>query len=294
MIASPTELAYFIEVANTLNLSRASERLGISQPSLSIAIKKLETSIGTELLLRHKRGVTLTQAGKQLLAHTKKLHQYWEEVKTQTLASHQAVQGRFIIGCHPSIALHHVKGREFTSFLADLLSQHPKLEVAFQHEMSRKITERVINLSIDIGIVANPIKHPDLVINKLVNDEVTFYQSAQHTNANQCMKSGNAVIICDDEMMQVQSLLKTLQKKGMKFNRVLTSSNLEVIASLTAQGCGIGILPGSVGMGVYADRLKPYPKMPVYHDEICLIYRNENRGLKAMQVMLGAIKKLYQ
>ena len=77
-MASQAELRYFIEVANSLNLSRASERLGISQPSLSVAIKRLEGSIGTELLIRQKRGVVLTQAGKQLLAHAKQLLQYFD------------------------------------------------------------------------------------------------------------------------------------------------------------------------------------------------------------------------
>ena len=75
---SQAELKYFLEVANTKNLSRASERLGISQPTLSVAIKRLENSIGTELLIRQKRGVALTQAGKQLLIHAKQLLQYWE------------------------------------------------------------------------------------------------------------------------------------------------------------------------------------------------------------------------
>jgi len=61
MLPSAAELEYFLEVANTLNLSRASERLGLSQPSLSLAIKRLELSIGTQLFIRHKQGVTLTQ-----------------------------------------------------------------------------------------------------------------------------------------------------------------------------------------------------------------------------------------
>ena len=69
MIASPNDLIDFIELSNTLNFSRASERIGISQPSLSTAIKRLEQAIGAELFIRGKNGVSLTQAGKRLLSH---------------------------------------------------------------------------------------------------------------------------------------------------------------------------------------------------------------------------------
>lgn len=105
MIPSPADLTYFLEIANLLNLSRAAESLGISQPSLSLAIQRLEKSVGTTVLVRHKRGVSLTKAGKQLLAHTRQLMQHWDSIKSETLASVYEIQGNFSIGCHPSVAL---------------------------------------------------------------------------------------------------------------------------------------------------------------------------------------------
>lgn len=285
---SHSELKYFIEVANSLNLSRASERLGISQPSLSVAVKRLESAIGTELLIRHKKGVTLTQAGKQLLAHSKQLLQYWEEVKSQTLASHYDVQGSISLGTHPSLALHF-----FSGFLPEILTKHSKLEIQLKYDISRKITERIINLSIDIGIVANPIKHPDLIIQKLFEDKVTFWQAIEIKNTSQNIHSGDGIILCDPELTQTQWLLKHAHKKGIKYGRVISSSNLEVIASLTAQGCGIGILPSSVA-SEYAKILKPVVKMPVYHDEIYLIYRHENRDIKSVQTVTSAIKTFFK
>jgi len=52
MIPSPADLGYFMEVASTLNVSRAAERLGISQPSLSLAIRRMEEALGAPLLVR--------------------------------------------------------------------------------------------------------------------------------------------------------------------------------------------------------------------------------------------------
>lgn len=94
MLASPTELYYFNEVCRTLNFSRASERLGISQPSLSQAMKRLERFIGAPLFLRLKSGVRLTKAGEQLHKHTDALLTLWERVKAESLASCQEVQGK--------------------------------------------------------------------------------------------------------------------------------------------------------------------------------------------------------
>lgn len=289
-MASQAELKYFIEVAYSQNLSRASERLGISQPSLSLAIKRLENSIGAALFIRQKRGVALTQAGRQLLVHAKQLLQYWDEVKSQALASHHEIQGSFKLGCHPSLGLNSLSG-----FLPDLLLNNPKLEIQLEYDISRKITERVINLSVDIGIVVNPVQHPDLIIHKLLKDEVTFWSSSKIKNRNQDLVSGDAIIICDPELAQSQWLLKNAQKKHMKFSRLLASSNLEIIASLTANGCGVGILPNRVALSPYSkNMLKAIKNMPVYHDDICLIYRHENRNIKAVQCIINAIKSYYR
>lgn len=285
MIASANELLYFAELANTLNFSRAAERIGISQPSLSTAIKRLEHAIGTDLFSRGKNGVALTQAGKRLLSHTKQLLQLWSTVKSESLASHHEVQGCISIGCHPSVALYSLH-----KFLPALFSNYPKLEVQLKHDLSRKILEGVINLSIDIGIIVNPVKHPDLIIQKLYDDKVTLWTAANSKRDSQNIQSGNAVLLCDAELIQTQSLLKQMHKHGIEYKRLITSSSLEVIASLTAHGSGIGILPTSVAISSYPTKLKAVAKMPIYHDEICLAYRHENRHIKAVQVITSAIK----
>lgn len=285
MIASSNELIYFVELTHTLNFSRASERIGISQPSLSTAIKRLEHSIGTELFIRSKNGVTMTQAGKRLLAHTRQLLQLWDTVKSESLASHHEVQGSILLGCHPSVALYSLH-----KFLPDLFSSYPQLEVKLKHDLSRKILEGVINLSIDLGIIVNPVKHPDLILHKLYDDKITLWQTTEARNANQDFQSGHAVIICDPELTQTQALLKKLHKIGFKYRRMITTSSLEVIASLTAHGGGIGILPTSVAASSHPETLKPLPKMPSYHDEIYLAYRHENRNIKAVQTIISAIK----
>lgn len=279
MIPSPGDLTYFIEVATAQNISRAAERLGISQPSLTVAIQRLEHSVGAPLLIRSKKGVVLTQSGKQLLIHARELMQRWETIKTSTLASTHDIQGHYTIGCHASVALYSLSG-----FMGDLLEDNPKLEIKLMHDLSRKVAERVIQTEVDLGIVVNPVQHPDLVIRKLCDDEVSFWVG-KGSRKIQDFQSGEAVLICDPELLQTQDLQKKLKKSGLSYKRVLTTSNLEVVTELTAKGAGIGIIPGRVAATALGKGLARVPKAPVFRDEICLIYRIENKGVKSIQVM---------
>src|SRR4051812_39492811 len=131
MIPSPADLKYFMEIAQTQNVSRAAERLAISQPSLSLSIRRMEQQLGVALFIRSKRGVSLTQAGRQLLVKARHLQQTWDDVRASALASMEEVQGSYVIGCHSSVALFGIGG-----FLPDLLEKYPKLDISLRHDIS--------------------------------------------------------------------------------------------------------------------------------------------------------------
>jgi len=282
---SKDDLLYFLEVTNTLNLSRASERLGISQPSLSIAMQRLETALATPLLIRYKKGVLLTPAGKQLLNHAKQLLEYWESVESKVLLATQEPQGTFTLGCHSTIALSY-----FPHFLPALLEKHPKLSLHLKHNISTKILESILDLSIDVGVIVNPIKHPQLIMHKLYEDETACWYSPHQTNM-QDIHSGKMTMICDPELLQTQAILKKMNKKGIKYDRILSSSSFEVIAALVADGGGVAILPSSIAL--HSNKLQKIPQTPTYADEIYLIYRPETRDLKGIQAIVSAIREYF-
>ena len=289
MMPSPSDLTYFVEVASTGNLSRAAERIGITQPSLSLSIQRLEHSIGTPLLIRSKKGVTPTQAGKQLLARTKDLLQQWDNIRSHALSSTHDVQGNYVLGAHSSVALY-----SMPYFLSDLLEKNPKLEIKMVHDLSRKIAEKVISMEIDIGIVVNPVKHPDLMIKKLCTDEVTFWTSIKPNKKTQNYQSGEAVLISDPDLLQTQSLTKQLKKGGIQYSRTLPTSSLEVVTELVASCAGIGIIPSRVANHLAPKKLQRIPNSPVFNDEICLIYRVENKAVQSIQAIAAAITKAFE
>ncbi|MBT4790614.1 MAG: LysR family transcriptional regulator [Halobacteriovoraceae bacterium] len=285
MVISPSDLAYFIETANTSNLSRAAERVGISQPSLSLSIKRIELSLGAEVFIRSKKGVTLTKPGKNLLKHSKILMQYWDQLRSEALASINDISGSLSLGCHPSVGLY-----TLDKFLPSIFNLFPELEIALKHDLSRKITEQVISLDIDVGLVINPVRHPDLVIHNLCEDVVTLWTNG-HKSKILDYKSGDAILICDPALLQTKDLQDKLKRKGIRFSRIITSNNLENITNLVSAGAGIGIIPSRIVEKLAGKKLKMIKGAPKFKDTLSVIYRVENRKVKSLQFLVGEISK---
>ncbi|MCP4913090.1 MAG: LysR family transcriptional regulator [Oligoflexia bacterium] len=260
MLPNPSDLVFFMEVVSTGNMSRAAERLGVSQPALSQAMKRLETNIGQQLLLRSKTGVKATKVGEKLALKSKDLLTQWEELKNEATREKEEIRGRFKIGVHPSVAIY-----SMGELTAKLIKKYPGLEIKFEHDLSRKVTEQVISMEIDMALAINPVAHPDLVMKKICGDKVSFYQ-AKNVSKN--------VLIYHPELTQAQEMLGALRKKDFSYERTITTDNLEFILELTVAGGGVSILPGKVAAKA-GKKIAPVAKLPSYEDSLYLIYRHD-------------------
>ena len=281
MVPSATDLGYFLACAELGSLSRAAEQLDISQPSLTLAIQRLEQQLGDTLFIRHQKGVKLTRAGTALLQHARQLVSQWEAVKTATQVALNVVQGNYRLGAHPSVAL-----CALPRFLPAFLAQYPNFSLQLIHGLSHEITQQVLNLSIDVGIVVNPTKHADLVIIKLADDKITLWQ--QPKGALSSIKAlKDFVLIADPHLAQTQFILKQLRKKSVTPTRLINTGCLELIAELTAKGAGVGIMPKTIAR---SKKLQSIPQAPVYADEICVVYHGANRNVAGLKALISAIK----
>lgn len=277
---SPQEISYFLESARTGNLSRAAERLGITQPALTMALRRLEDSLGVELFHRSKKGVRLTKAGELFQTEAKSLADQWDRLTKVLGRSVDELRGTYSIGCHPSVALY-----SFPQTLPGVLRDFPELNLELHHDISRKIAERVIKGELDIALVVNPVRHPDLVIKPVAKDEFGFWTAKEATDLNR-PGAPHAVLLCESDLLQVQQLLRKVRQK---FPRTLSSSSLEVIASLANSGAGIGLLPGRIAR--QWKNLRHLPELPVFQDEIALLYRAENRRVAAFRELAQRLEK---
>lgn len=273
---SPWDIRYFQEVAFTQNVSRAAERLGVGQPALSLSIKRLEDTFGVKLFYRRHRGLVLTEAGQRLLRESNLLLSNWESLIKKTSRAHEELVGRFSIGCHPSVGSYMLG-----EFYKKIYGQYPGIDIELVHGLSRVICEGVISGDVDFGMVVNPIKHSDLIIHKMAQDEVCFWQKPNALPD---------VLICNPQLTQTQSLLKKI-KSQKQFKKMIFSDNLEFIASMAKAGAGTAILPSRVARA-FSDELEVNKKLPIYRDEIAFIYRCDLIKTASSKAIIEVAKSL--
>jgi LysR family transcriptional regulator, nitrogen assimilation regulatory protein len=92
------QLRSFVQIADLASISKAAERLHITQPSLSLQIKSLETELGVQLLTRHSKGVTPTNQGRVLVGHARKILGDLDQITKLLSSTSSNPTGRVAVG----------------------------------------------------------------------------------------------------------------------------------------------------------------------------------------------------
>ncbi len=285
-LPSTKDLFYFYTVAKELHFSHAAKKLHVSQPSLSIAIKRLENLFGTNLFIRHNHGVTLTQAGEKLCDNVKKIFLLWEETVTVIKDTKQCIKGTIRIGCHSTITPF------MSGMVSQLLKQYPELQIHFHHDISMRVMENILKGQCDIGLVTDPHPHPDIIQHSIGLTEMGFWVAKEHQTKFDLLAK-ETIFICNPEIPQTQYLIKQLLKltkhTELKQNIINT---LEAMVLMTIQGYGIGILPSNYTYKYFSDKLVLLSDAPTYKKPLCLVYRPENKNMSAVRTVITAIRGL--
>lgn len=276
MLPSHNEISYFLELAQIKNISKTAKVLGVSQPTLTMAMQKLESNLQITLFHRHKKGITLTKAGDRFRLKARDLIENWNNLYNETLALESEPIGQYNFGLHRSVGLYMLP-----SFFPKLTKEHPDLELIIHHDLSRHICESIISFDLDIGLVINPTKHPDLILQKILDDEVTLFVKSK----GKFQKN----LIYDSHLIQSQELLKKLKRSEFDKYKHIPLSSLENIAKLCETGAGIALLPKRVAASISGTKLRPLNDVPFFKDELYLAYRLENKKLPAIQVIKETI-----
>lgn len=145
-------LQYFLTVAREESITKAAERLHMTQPPLSRQLKDLEEELGKQLLIRGNKKVTLTEDGMLLRKRAEELIDLMEKTKTELTSSNENINGDIHIGCGETEAI---------SFLAqaawDLKQQHPFIHYHIYSGDAERVMERLDKGLIDFGLLVGPV-----------------------------------------------------------------------------------------------------------------------------------------
>ncbi|XAT60654.1 LysR family transcriptional regulator [Rhodobacteraceae bacterium Araon29] len=161
------QLKTFICVAESGALSRASDRLRIAQPALSRQIKLLEKTVGTELFVRHVRGMDLTDAGQILLARISGPLRQLEQSVFEVRSLDKAIHGEVKLGVLPTII------NEFSiQLLQYVREKHPNIKLYVKEAYSVNLVEWLQTGELDAGFLYGPASSYHLQSNQLFHEEI--------------------------------------------------------------------------------------------------------------------------
>ena len=144
------QLNYFVHVADLGSFSKASAILSVAQPALSRQIRNLETELGTELLYRDGRGVTLTEAGGQLLDHAKSILDHTERARNEIIALKDTPTGSATLGLPPTVCQVLV-----APLVHRFRESYPSVSLRVIEGFSGHVKEWLASGRIDVGVLYN-------------------------------------------------------------------------------------------------------------------------------------------
>ncbi len=249
------DLNNFIEASGFPSLSMASKKLGVTQPALSESIKRLEKDLETVLFYRTKNGISLTPEGKKALEKSKSIRIMLNDLGEMRSDQKQPL---LTLGCHPAI------GSYFLPYFIKRVNHTiPEGRFKITHDLSRNIQLQVQSGEIDFGIIVNPSPNPDLILKHIGVDMVRVWKSKKKGDDNK--------IIADLDLLQTQNILNKWKRAPKE---LMSMSSLEIIARMTNQGCGYGIIPERTVKLLNFD-LEIVKGSPCFKDEFYLVYRPE-------------------
>jgi LysR family nitrogen assimilation transcriptional regulator len=161
------QLRHFLCVAETGSFSKAAVRLSVTQPVLSREVRMLEEEFGEQLFYRNGRGVVLSTAGELLAGHARSMVEISDRLKADMAARRDAPSGKVVIAMPPSI------GWVLTVPLVQrCLAAYPGISLHAVEGFSGHVLEWLATGRIDIGIVYNAPKHPTLLMEPLLEEEL--------------------------------------------------------------------------------------------------------------------------
>jgi LysR family hydrogen peroxide-inducible transcriptional activator len=291
-----TELRYIVALARERHFGRAAEKCFVSQPTLSVAVKKLEDELGVALFERGAAEVSVTPVGARIVEQAQRVLEEAAAIKSL------ALQGKDELAAPLRFGAIYTIGPYLMPLLIPLLHKRaPRMPLLIQENYTSKLAELLKTGEVDVAVLSLPFSEPGLVTQPLYDEPFRVLMPAAHPWARKAripasdlcrenlllLSSGNCF---REQVLHTCSGVERAATDGIQHS--LEGSSLETIRHMVASGVGITVLPAAAAEARTAENrltaVRPFAP-PVPSRRVALAWRRSFPRPRAVEVMRQAI-----
>ena len=286
------DLRYLVAVADQRPFGRAAARCFVSQPTLSAQLKKLEQSLGVQLIERAPNNVSLTPTGEQVVARARRILEASDEVVTLARSQRDPLAGTLSLALLPTIAPYLLP-----RVLPAIKKSLPRLELRLYEHQTAPMLEKLHGGELDVGILALPVELGGLTARELYREPFLVALPERHAlAARDTLRvgdlKGEKLLLLEDGHCLRDQALEVCSRVGVRDSQEFRATSLETLRQMVATGAGITLLPELAGRGAYRNArgvvLRPFARpAPVRH--IGALWRKTSARGAAIEALARSI-----
>lgn len=283
------QIRYLLEIVRRGGFTRAAESLGIAQPSLTIAVQKLEDELGVTLLNRQERKISLTAEGRAFLDRARQIEELVNGVVHEMAEFSGLERGEIRLGVPGMLGTYF-----FPAVIADFMQQHPKLKLSIYSDGANKIQSMVESGELDLGIVARADFPESITWQTLLREEMVACVSSSHPLAGMLSitlkeLSREPLLLFNEGHYQRQYLTEAMAHLGLAPKVVFETNLVPLLKKIVAGGNGMTTL---LKMAVTDPDLVAIPFSPPIFVEAVMVWKKNSYLSKATRAFIEFVEQL--
>ena len=240
------ELRYFVEVVRKGGFTRASDSLHVTQPAISNMVKALEEEIGVPLLVRERRHVALTDAGRIVFERAEALLDSVRRMEEEVAELSTLRRGRVRIGLPPMVGM-----AFFPGVLAEFHRAYPEVVLELHEEGARRIEALVLERELDVGATVLPTDETSFGTLPFVTDVIRAVLPRSHPLARKRELALRELektpfLLHRPDFAVHEHVLEACRKSGFTPSIVSESSQWDFLVAMVVAGLGVALLPETI------------------------------------------------